>query len=507
MPASRLHVLIAILLAAPAASQTILESAGLQNDIAILRQAFETLHPGLYRYNSKDQTGRHFAQLSADLNHNQTRASVFLAFSRFAATLRCGHTYCNLLNQPKATAAQLLDNSLRLPFDFEWIDGTPAVTEDRTIGASLPRGTVVLAINGTPASTILDKLLTIARADGSNDAKRINLLGVAGPDPYQPLNIFFPLFFPVESPDLHLLIRRPGSNAQVTVDVRSTPRAAVSAKPEPSSPLFDWTNLPDGTSLLRMPTWAVYNSKWDWHAWLDSRLDDLAARRAPALIVDLRRNEGGQDIGNVILAHLIDRDLHLDTYQRLVRYRQVPANLIPYLDTWDPSFKDWGAAALTLASPWPTAPDVPYLRLVRFDDDSYGDVIRPAGNRFTGRVFVLVDEANSSATFQFAEIIQRNHLGTLVGRPTGGNQRGINGGAFFFLRLPYSKIEIDLPLIGTFPRDPRPDAGLTPDLLVPRTIAGIAAHRDADLEAVRDRLARCGMLELPCEPRRSSKKN
>ena len=45
---------------------------------------------------------------------------------------------------------------------------------------------------------------------------------------------------------------------------------------------------------------------------------------------------------------------------------------------------------------------------------------------------VLVNAANSSATFQFAKLVKDNQLGTLVGQPTGGNQRGINGGAFFF---------------------------------------------------------------------------
>ena len=39
----------------------------------------------------------------------------------------------------------------------------------------------------------------------------------------------------------------------------------------------------------------------------------------------------------------------------------------------------------------------------------------------------------------------------MVGQVTGGNLRGINGGAFFFLNLPNSRLEIDLPLIGQFP--------------------------------------------------------
>jgi hypothetical protein len=70
------------------------------------------------------------------------------------------------------------------------------------------------------------------------------------------------------------------------------------------------------------------------------------------------------------------------------------------------------------------------------------------------------------------------------GQPTGGNQRGINGGAFVFLRLPGSGIELDLPLIGQFPDGDRPDAGLEPDIPVVPTVSDIASGRDAEMDAV-----------------------
>jgi hypothetical protein len=76
-------------------------------------------------------------------------------------------------------------------------------------------------------------------------------------------------------------------------------------------------------------------------------------------------------------------------------------------------------------------------------------------------------------------IASTEHSPTSFGQPTGGNQRGINGGAFFFLRLPKSQIEMDLPPIGTFPTSPQPDAGLTPDVLVAPTVQDIVNGVDA----------------------------
>ena len=79
---------------------------------------------------------------------------------------------------------------------------------------------------------------------------------------------------------------------------------------------------------------------------------------------------------------------------------------------------------------------------------------------------------------------ERGWLGTPVGQATGGNQRGINGGAFFFLRLPNSKLGLDVPLIASFPPGDVPDAGIMPDIAVVPSAEDIAAGRDAELAVV-----------------------
>jgi hypothetical protein len=78
--------------------------------------------------------------------------------------------------------------------------------------------------------------------------------------------------------------------------------------------------------------------------------------------------------------------------------------------------------------------------------------------------------------------VKASGAGKLVGVATGGNQRGINGGAFFFVRLPASGIEFDLPLIGTFPPVSAPDEGIEPDVKVETSALDIATGIDAPLE-------------------------
>jgi len=99
-------------------------------------------------------------------------------------------------------------------------------------------------------------------------------------------------------------------------------------------------------------------------------------------------------------------------------------------------------------------------------------IIRPKGKRLKITVIALVDSTNSSATFGFAQILKNIGLATLIGETTGGNRRGINGGAFSFLRLPASGIGVDIPLIGYFPQSQEPD------IAVEITPADIAAGYD-----------------------------
>jgi hypothetical protein len=488
----------------PLAKAATLAPSDLQADVTILERAYREMHPGLLRYLSPDELDDAFAQLRKEFDRPRTVAEAYLAFARFAAKIRCGHTYANFYNQPKAIQSQLFESSPRLPFYFRWIDGEMVVTRDFTSASQLPLGTEITRINGVATAQILARLLPYTRADGSNDFKRIDQLNVLGEEKYESFDIYFSLLFPMAGGTVDLVARLPGAARAQTLHLSTTSYAgrlaAFTAGKTDSrgdaAPLFEWRDLPDGAGYLRMPTWAMFESKWDWRPWLNDHLDALAARNAPALIVDLRGNEGGNDVGDEILKRLITGDLALGSAKRLVRYRAVPPDLLPYLQTWDPSFKDWGRDATELENPWPTAPHVHYYALAGEDPNvDARTLIHPVLPHFAGRLFVLIDGSNSSATFQFAQTVRQQKFGTLVGEPTGGNRRGINGGAFFFLQLPHSGIELDVPLIGAFPPTLEPDAGLLPDVVAPTTAASIAAGADPAMTAVLGLLARSTALE------------
>lgn len=444
--------------------------ASLGADIDLAREILATLHPGLLRYNSPLQIDASMVSLKRSFASAPDLAQRYLVLSRLLAMLKCGHSYANFFNQKGEVARTLFDKTSRLPFAMRWVGDGMFITSDQE---QLPRGTQVGAINGVPVRTMLHALLPYTRADGNNDAKRRNLLSLRTLDRYEFFDVFHGLVYG-EPPGgvFRLDVKTPDGRISV-VEVQALTTAERHAQlPQVAddAPRWNWRiDEANGLAVLAMPSWALYNSKWDWQAWLIERLDSLAADdAAKGLVVDLRGNEGGLDCGNLLLERFLSAD-SVQPVRRLVRFQKTPPHLDGVLETWDNSFRDWGSKAR------------------RFDDRFFAlpageTTVKAKGPRIAKPLVVLTDAANSSATFVFAQRIKASGAGKLVGEATGGNQRGINGGAFFFVRLPASGIEFDLPLIGTFPMQPAPDAGIEPDVKIDVAAVDIATGIDAQLE-------------------------
>jgi hypothetical protein len=439
----------------------------LRGDIGILSQALK-MHPGLYRYNSPAGIAARIDRLETEFVAAPTIGARYLLLSRFLATIRCGHTYCNVFNQKKAVAALLFDRPTRLPFHFRWIGGAMIVTDHG--GEALPRGTQVITINGVSSRDMLADLFPYARADGHNDAKRISLLDVRGSDTIEFFDVFHGLVYGVPDHGLYRLTVRLPDGRHALRDLPAigpTERRTqmVTRDDRGDQPVWDWTMRPDGIALLTMPSWAMFNSKWDWETWLNARLDSLSG--AKGLVVDLRENEGGNSCGDILLARLVSKDLPSAPMIEKIRFRRTDPLIDRYLDTWDDSFRTLGVNARDLGGGWYSSPN---------DGDTA--VITPKGSRVTVPVAALVGPVNSSATFGFALRGKTSGLVRLFGETTGGNRRGINGGRFFFVQLPASGIEFDLPLIGSFPLTPQPDGGVEPDTRVVPTIGDLVGGHD-----------------------------
>jgi hypothetical protein len=103
---------------------------------------------------------------------------------------------------------------------------------------------------------------------------------------------------------------------------------------------------------------------------------------------------------------------------------------------------------------------------------------------------LLTGPQMSSAGYLIARDLKASGAATLIGRETGGNLRGLNGGQITWLTLPISGVSIDIPLLASFATTAERDGGVLQDIAVRTRLEDVAAGIDPDMVAAKRWLAR-----------------
>ena len=324
--------------------------------------------------------------------------------------------------------------------------------------------------------------MKLIHADGSADHQRRFELQVTGVGEFEPFDVYQPLLYPPAG----------GRYRFSAVDSESGEAFAFAAMamsrerrkslveerhgPLASTPdeLWRFELLDEHTAYLKAGSFVTWKMKLDWRGFLEEAFATVRERRIGNLILDVRGNGGGDnEVLAALAGHLVAEEIALPAHRELLRSEKVPAHLVPHLDTWDRSFLDRSGKVRPAGNGFYT-----------WKDTSPEPIVVPGSARaFSGRLYLLVDPANSSATFTLARLLKDAGLATLVGQTTGGNRRGINGGQMLFLRLPNSGLELDLPLIGYYPVDEQPDGGVVPHVSIAPRVDHVARGVDTVLEA------------------------
>lgn len=451
----------------------------LQADIKILKAALLQLHPGTFRYNNSKSFEANFKKLQQSFSQAQTYKEVYKEVSKFVATIRCGHTYANFFNQNKLIKDMLLNQQDKLPFGLTWIDKKMIIVKNATNKSKIIAGTEILEINDYTSKQILDSLMLVVKADGDNDANRLNVLRLEGHDYYEAFDVYFPLFFLPKNGFYHLKIKYP-DNSREEVKVKALNREErykiLSQKykmPKTAEDTWEFQILEKKIGYLKLGTFAVWNFKMDWKAFLKNSFKQLEKENIKHLIVDIRNNGGGLDeVMDVLRNYLWKFDCELKWFEEKIKFNKIPESLRPYISLWDKSLLDMSDRLKKLDNNFFTWKD---------SAESLMQTIKKGNNVFEGKTYFLINEANSSATFLLSKKIKACKMATLIGQTTGASQKGINGGNILFLKLPNSKIEVDIPIYGLFDENAE-DGGIRPDIEVNKSIKEIIQQKDETLE-------------------------
>jgi len=468
-------------------------SEKLKEDWMVFKNTLIAIHPGIYRYNSPENLEKEFTEFEKKLDQTMSEGEFFLLVSQFLYKIKCGHTYTNFYNQDSLVRERIFNGKNYLPFYFEIIDGRIIVTENASPDG-LSKGSEITKINGFTAKEIIAKLLTVTNADGNSTLEhRINQIALSrnAAERYAHFDWFFPLFFPLKNDKFSIEAVDFASKKKLNFEIPAMTKAertAEMAKRYGATPTYDdgWkfeikNNLIGYLKINNSITWRLKKIKFE--EFLANAFAELRAKNVKNLIIDLRGNDGGStDIGFQLARYLAPKKLPpYAEGRRLVRNVVAQPELLKNIDTYSDELRN------ALKSGVPENQfrklDAQFFEITGREDYP---AVEPFANNFKGKTYIISDASNASATFQFLNYVQENRLATIVGQTTGGNKQGINGGNYFFLYLPNSKIEIDIPVYFQAPLTPQKDESVVPDIAVKRQKDDIGNNYDREIVMIKN---------------------
>lgn len=468
--------------------------AQLKEDFEIFKKTLTAIHPGIHRYQTPASLEKLFAEFAADLNNPLAENEFFLRLARLTSQIHCGHTYLNPNNQNALLRERIFNGKTYLPFYFRILDGKIVVTENAA-PVALARGSEIRKINGVPAREIIEKLLTVTNADGKNTlahrTSQIELTRFTA-ERYAHFDWYFPLVFPLDKPSFTIEAVDTASGKRTTFDIPAMTKPARTAEIEKrygKAPSYDdgWKfeireNSIGYLKIENSITWRLKKIKFK--EFLADAFAELRAKAVKNLIIDLRGNDGGDSSIGFELARYLAKS-ELPPYaesRRLVRNVAAQPDLLKNLDTYSEDLK------ANLRNGLPTnvfkQTENGFFEILPNEKVTTYPKVAPAANNFRGETFVIADASNASATFSFLKFVKENRLARVVGEESGGNLQGINGGNYYFLNLPHSKIEIDIPVYFFAPLAAQKDSPVVPDFRLVPTVRDIADGIDAEMKFI-----------------------
>ena len=507
-------------------SMQVLSPQQLQNDLQVLEQALDVLHPGLYRYQSESEWQQKLRQIKATFGQAQSLANTFVEVAELLTALQCGHTYLNPLNQHAEVERLLLGPANKLPVSFIQIDKRWYITHNYSNKSLLKPGTEIKSINGQSVTTLTQALLRYMRGDGANTAQQHAELNLVNETGLQPFDVYFPFVEQqansTERTSYKLEVVLANTTRPLFIDVPGLTLLEREEKilaSHPQTSAWSFTITANNVGVMKLPSFATYNMDFSWQAFYAESFAALKASNVQELVIDVRGNTGGLDeVSQQLASYLNLADAFAKvSYTPIIKYQDVPAELQKHLRTWDPKF--FAPVEYTLATNTDfvtgyTKPIEATQKVVKLKENRQQERIPQASKvqeskvqkfisqedkeesqsspltendkpTFNGTIHLLVDGTNASSTFFLSQAMATNERVRVIGAPTGGNQKGINGGGMFFLTLPNSQIVVDIPLFAYIPKqqplNETPNAGLTPDVLSKPTVKDVIMQKDGVL--------------------------
>ncbi|MEM9390875.1 MAG: S41 family peptidase, partial [Bacteroidota bacterium] len=454
----------------------------------ILKRGLETIHPGLYRYTDKKEMDSIFNHIGNHLKMELTYQEFYQKLCRLIAQVKCQHTIA--IPAPNELH-RIIKKGKFFPLRVTWQFNTikAYVMADFSSEASLPPGTRLISINGQRMESIYEELIPYFPSDGEILTNKHSRLQV-GTD-------FQVWYYLLKSRSQIFKVELERQNGEKftkhyqPVTFRQWTKNYKKYNAHEDSEIKEYANyykrkektnrskpiryefLSDDIALLTVNNFDSH----EFSSIVSEAFEKIEEKGAGNLIIDVRYNGGGSDIlGRNLFSYLIDEPTpYFDSL-----YSSANISDTTFLFKYTDKNSEWYRQVLPLVEKmedgrFSTKPEVNEgLKLQQ-----------PSEHSFQGNVYILMNGRSASTTAEFTAAVHFNTLATFIGEESGGAYHGGHGGDFANLRLPNTKIEVQIPLTKYVMNSSETRfirRGTLPDHIVNETIQDFILLKDPHLE-------------------------
>lgn len=439
------YTLLLLLVSITAQSQLpVLSGINQKEDIRILKSNLEKYHPGLYRYTARDSIEYAFDLVDARIE-DQPIDCFYAEVTWLLSKVRCGHTRSA---PPSSMHKAFIEKEVFLPLAVQYVNNQLYIKNKFTGTSGLYIGDEIVAINNQSIFEISSAIFSHIPADGFIETGKHQQVGAN-------FSLYYQFYVGTGINEYQLQIRD-ANDALRCVTITGIPWEQLEYEGKQQLPLS--LSIHPNYALLDIRTFdsrAINQSGQDYYSFLESSFKELKEKRVKNLIMDLRRNGGGDDnYGATLVSYFAKNDF---------RYFES----IEVTEHYD----GYGNVKLSNGK-----------RLMTSHNGL--DVWHPQPNRFTGNVYVLIDGFSFSTCADVATVMHHHQLATFIGQETGGGYDGNTSGNSKSLILPHSGIRVNVPMWKYTTANPGHSyygRGVIPDYPTSRTRQALIENTDVEL--------------------------